>query len=95
MAAFKVGDRVRVVGALDHPENIGAEGVIVCWATDIVTRAGEIYAGWMVRIPAGVFGTKPGWLEPIKPLPSIAEILAMENLPEGPVREFVFVGQAA
>lgn len=94
---FFVGQRVRIVWSFHFPELAGKEGTITnrtdprlptddgcgawrvapdCWGSD---RSPDTY---------DFFCPAPGAIEPILPS-TAADILAMRELPEGPVREVV------
>lgn len=88
---FKVGDRVRIVSALNHPEMLGREAVIWdlshhyldSWRLDVV--------GVGRKFPNGLFIAGRSFeLEPLNPPKSeISEILAMQDLPDADCRKVV------
>lgn len=92
--SFYVGQRVRIKSATQFPAANGREATIVGVA---------FVADWRLSIDG--FGSQCGdgrffaafsdQLEPILRTPDAAEILALENLPEGPVREAVYARSAA
>ena len=69
MAAFFVGQRVRIVGAFDYPELIGQEGTVKATAAPFVTRStGRPGIGVHVALDCGRYlAYLPEWLEPLTP----------------------------
>lgn len=95
MASYKVGDRVRIVGVnagSAYQHLLGSEAMVN--EVPYFNGRGEQMVGVTVGSDPD-FCFYPHQLEPLRPLPSIAEILAMTMLPEGPCREVVYVERAA
>lgn len=80
MSAFYVGQRVRIIGADNHPRLIGREGVIVSAEYDYFGMGHEVVVqgeeSWFFD---GVFHCNTYHLEPIAPpgLESLEEINAL------------------
>lgn len=102
MATYKIGDRVRIRYSVNFPWLAGQEGVIVGTFNWRCTGDNREEVGLFYEVhPScgldGCFAPDESQIEPIQPTPTAADILAMENLPEGDCRapEVVTVGAQA